>query len=71
MTIRQAITQAIDAQHITPFAVWCRVDNLRETSNIKEVSMNHLVDYLAGRADMTGERLDSVLFVLGLTIKPE
>lgn len=67
-TLRQAIIDQMDASKTTPMGVW---NDIARHSSLKKISTNHLVEYLAGRSDMTGEKIDSILTVLGLTVKPK
>lgn len=77
----QAIADHEDAPQRIRNAIIAQVDHLQMTSNaiyaailgnveLEPVSARHINDYLARRSDMAGERLDSLLTVLGLTVKP-
>lgn len=68
MTLRDAIITQVDRLQWTPKDLYTLILSRAE---LTEVSFRHIIDYLAGRADMTGERIDSLLCVLGLTVKPE
>lgn len=66
MTIHQAITQAVSEQKLTAYFIATEAKRLN--GGHYPVSINHVNEYLAGRKDMTGKKLDWVLRVLGLEI---
>lgn len=66
MTIHEAITQAVSKQKLTAYFIATEAKRLN--GGDFPVSINHVNEYLAGRKDMTGKKLDWVLRVLGLQV---
>lgn len=66
MTLHQAITEAVKQRKLTAYFIATEAKRLNGGNF--PVSINHVSEYLAGRKDMTGKKLDWVLRVLGLEI---
>jgi len=64
--IRQAIIKAVERQGHTCYSLAHAIKDLNNGEFA--VSLNHINEYLEGRKDMTSEKVDWLLRVLGLVI---
>lgn len=64
--IREVVIERAEEREMTAYAI---AKATVDADGELVVSLNHVNEYLAGRKDMTGKKLDAVLRVLGLQIK--
>lgn len=63
-TIRQIVQAQVDRLGVTAY----HIAHAAKVDGKFTVSINHVQEYLAGRKDMTSEKLDAVFKVLGLKV---
>lgn len=66
VSIRQAVIKAVERQGHTAYSLTHAIKEANDGEFA--VSHNHINEYLAGRKDMTSEKVDWLLRVLGLVI---
>lgn len=64
--IREVVIERAEEREMTAYAI---AKATVDPDGEQVVSINHVSEYLAGRKDMTGQKLDAVLRVLGLRVR--
>jgi CRISPR/Cas system CMR-associated protein Cmr5 small subunit len=66
--IREVVIERAEEREMTAYAIAHEAKRTGGSDDFP-VSINHVSEYLAGRKDMTGQKLDAVLRVLGLRVR--